>query len=97
VLLGPGSDFIPVMLYESRALNARQRASLLQLQSDYESAWTPVLEELHASGRLRTEVKLARLLIFGALNWAVQWYDPRKSASLDDLTAAALTLFIHED
>jgi AcrR family transcriptional regulator len=97
VLLGPGSDFIPVMLYESRALNARQRASLLQLQSDYESAWTPVLEALHASGRLRTEVKLARLLIFGALNWAVQWYDPRKSASLDDLTAAALTLFIHED
>jgi AcrR family transcriptional regulator len=97
VLLGPGSDFIPVMLYESRALNARQRSSLLQLQSDYESAWTPVLEALHASGRLRTEVKLARLLIFGALNWAVQWYDPRKSASLDDLTAAALTLFIHED
>ena len=44
-----------------------------------------------------TEVKLARLLIFGALNWAVQWYDPRKSASLNDLTAAALTLFIHED
>jgi len=72
-------------------------ASLLQLQSDYESAWTPVLEALHASGGLRTEVKLARLLIFGALNWAVQWYDPRKSASLDDLTAAALTLFIHED
>ena len=97
VLLGPGSDFIPVMLYESRALNARQRASLLQLQSDYESAWTPVLEALHANGRLRAEVKLARLLIFGALNWAVQWYDPRKSASLDDLTAAALTLFIHED
>jgi len=56
-----------------------------------------VLEALHASGGLRTEVKLARLLIFGALNWAVQWYDPRKSASLDDLTAAALTLFIHED
>ena len=95
VLLGPGSDFIPVMLYESRALNTRQRSSLLQLQSDYESAWTPVLEALHASGRLRTDVKLARLLIFGALNWAVQWYDPRKGASLDDLTAAALTLFIH--
>jgi AcrR family transcriptional regulator len=97
VLLGPGSDFIPVMLYESRALSPRQRASLLQLQSDYESAWTPVLEALHATRRLRTEVRLARLLIFGALNWAVQWYDPRKSASLDDLTAAALTLFIHED
>jgi len=96
VLLGPGSDFIPVMLYESRGLNTRQRASLRQLQSDYEAAWTPVLEALHAAGLLRADVRLARLLIFGALNWAVQWYDARKGASLDDLTAAALALFIHE-
>jgi len=96
VLLGPGSDFIPVMLYESRGLNTRQRASLRQLQSDYEAAWTPVLEALHAAGLLRAEVRLARLLIFGALNWAVQWFDARKGASLDDLTTAALALFIHE-
>ncbi len=97
VLLGPGSDFIPVMLYESRSLNARQRASLVQLQSDYEAAWTPVLEALQATGQLRADVKLARLLIFGALNWSVQWYDARKGASLDDLTAAAMALFIPAD
>ena len=96
VLLGPGSDFIPVMLYESRALSPRQRASLVKLQGDYEAAWTPVLEALHKAGQLRADVKLARLLIFGALNWSVQWYDRRKGASLDDLTAAALALFIHE-
>jgi AcrR family transcriptional regulator len=96
VLLGSGSDFIPVMLYESRALTPRQRASLVQLQSEYEAAWTPVLEALHTAGQLRADVKLARLLIFGALNWSVQWYDRRKGASLDDLTAAALALFIHE-
>jgi len=97
VLLGPGSDFIPVMLYESRSLSARQRASLVQLQSDYEAAWMPVLEALHAAGQLRADVKLARLLIFGALNWSVQWYDARKSASLDDLTTAAMALFIPAD
>jgi AcrR family transcriptional regulator len=96
VLLGPGSAFIPVMLYESRALSPRQRASLVQLQNEYEAAWTPVLEALHTAGQLRADVKLARLLIFGALNWSVQWYDRRKGASLDDLTAAALALFIHE-
>lgn len=96
VLLGPGSGFIPVMLYESRSLNVRQRASLVQLQHDYEAAWTPVLEALHAARLLRADVKLARLLIFGALNWSVQWYDRRKGASLDDLTTAALALFIHE-
>ena len=94
ILLGPGSDFIPVMLYESRSITARQRALLAQLQSEYEAPWMPVLVALQAQGLLRADVKLARLLIFGALNWSAQWYDRRKGASLDELTEAALTLFI---
>ena len=92
VLLGPGSDFIPVMLYESRSITPRQRAVLTQLQSEYEVPWTPVLDALHASGQLKADVKLARLLIFGALNWSAQWYDRRKGASLDELTDAAMGL-----
>ena len=96
VLLGPGSDFIPVMLYEARSINPRQRAALAELRSSYEADWDPVLHALHAAGRLKAEVKLARLMIFGALNWSVQWFDRRKEASLDDLASAALALFIGE-
>jgi AcrR family transcriptional regulator len=96
VLLGAGSDFIPVMLYEARSINARQRAALAELRSAYEADWEPVLRALHARGQLKADVKLARLMIFGALNWSVQWFDRRKEASLDDLTAAALGLFIGE-
>ena len=97
VLLGPGSDFIPVMLYESRSITARQRAVLAKLQSDYEAVWEPVLQALHRQGRLRCPVKLARLLMFGALNWSVQWFDAKKGASLDELADAAMALFIGED
>ncbi|MBX3586364.1 MAG: TetR family transcriptional regulator [Ramlibacter sp.] len=96
VLLGPGSDFIPVMLYEWRSITARQRATLATLQGEYEAAWVPVLEALHAQGALKADVKLARLLIFGALNWSVQWFDRRKGATLDQLAAAALALFIRD-
>jgi TetR/AcrR family transcriptional regulator, cholesterol catabolism regulator len=96
VLLGPGSDFIPVMLYESRSITPKQRAILAGLQHEYEAPWTPVLDALHASGQLKADVKLARLLMFGALNWSVQWYDRAKGASLDELTEAALGLFIGE-
>ncbi len=96
VLLGAGSDFIPVMLYESRSLTARQRGALAELQAAYEAPWTPVLQALHAEGRLQADVKLARLLIFGALNWSAQWFDRRKGASLDELTDAAMALFIGE-
>lgn len=96
VLLGPGSDFIPVMLYESRSITARQRGLLAKLQSDYEAVWEPVLAALAKAGQLKGTVKLARLLIFGALNWSVQWFDAKKDASLDDLTDAAMALFIGE-
>jgi AcrR family transcriptional regulator len=96
-LHGPGRDLIPVMLYEWRSLNARQRAAIARLQRDYESAWVPVLEALAGSGRLKADAALARLLIFGALNWSVQWFNPKKRASLDDVTEAAIALFIHEE
>lgn len=96
VLLGSGSDFYPVMLYEARSITPRQRAQLADLRSEYEGVWDPVLRQLHDSGRLQADVKLARLLVFGALNWSVQWFDRRREASLDDLTAAALALFIGE-
>ena len=56
-----------------------------------------MLQALHAAGRLKPEVKLARLLIFGALNWSAQWYDRRKGASLDELTDAAMKLFIGDE
>jgi TetR/AcrR family transcriptional regulator, cholesterol catabolism regulator len=104
VLLGPDSDFIPVMLYEWRALGEQQVAEIKALKDVYEAAWVPVLNGLHAEGRLSGEPALARLMIFGALNWTVQWYQPPKAAGsderasdragLDELTVSALSLFL---
>ena len=94
-LHGRGRDFIPVMLYESRSLNPRQRARIAKLQRDYEAVWRPVLDALADAGRLHGDVHLARLLIFGALNWSAQWFDAKKGASLDELTDAAMALFVH--
>ena len=94
ILLGLDSDFIPVMLYEWRSLTPKQRAAIAKLQHDYEAAWLPLLQALKAAGRLHADVHLARLLLLGALNWSVQWYDARQAASLDTLTDAAMALFI---
>lgn len=96
VLLGPDSDFIPVMLYEWRFLSPEQRADINRLKTDYEAAWLPVLQALHASGELQGTPGLARLMLFGALNWSVQWYDPARPATLDDLTDTALQLFLKQ-
>ncbi|TXH89932.1 MAG: TetR family transcriptional regulator [Rhodoferax sp.] len=95
-LLGPGNDFVPVMLYEHRSLGARQRTALAKLQAQYEAAWSPVLGVLHREGALGAPVKLSRLLMLGALNWSVQWFDGKKEASVQDLTDACMALFLKE-
>lgn len=96
VLLGPGSDFVPVMLYEQRSLNKRQHQALARLVADYEALWLPVLEALARQGHLRVPVGLAKLLMLGALNWSVQWFDARKGASVAELTDAAVAMFTKE-
>ncbi|MDZ4187047.1 MAG: TetR/AcrR family transcriptional regulator [Hydrogenophaga sp.] len=96
VLLGPDSDFIPVMLYEWRSLSEAQRSEVNRLKAEYEAAWVPVLQALHASGELQGDPGLARLMLFGALNWSVQWYDASRRATLDDLTQTALQLFLKD-
>jgi len=94
VLLGPGSDFIPVMLYEWRSLKPTQRDQISKLQRDYEAAWSEVLQALSATGSIRAEARVARLMMLGALNWSVQWYKPKQGASLDQLTEQAMLLFL---
>jgi AcrR family transcriptional regulator len=104
VLLGSDSDFIPVMLYEWRRLDPEQVGEITALKDAYEAVWVPVLTALHSSGQLAGDPVLARLMIFGALNWAVQWYRPppprasraKRRATLDDLTTTALQLFLKE-
>ena len=94
VLLGEGSDFIPVMLYEWRSLTPEQRALVSAQKDAYEAAWMPPLNALHRTGHLHARPAVARLFIFGALNWTVQWFDPAGPRTLDDLTEQALGLFV---
>ena len=96
ILLGPHSDFIPVMLYEWRSLSPAQRKSIARVKDDYENLWMPVLQALADQGALQAEPAVARLFIFGALNWSVQWFDPQRGMSLDQLTDQALALFTRE-
>jgi hypothetical protein len=94
ILLGPGSDFVPVMLYEWRSLSAAQRSGIARLQREYESSWAGALAALHGAGRMCADARVARLMFLGALNWSVQWYKPGQGASLDELTEIAMQLFL---
>jgi len=73
-LLGPGQDFIPVLLYEWRSLGPGARPRIIELQRRYEAVWDRVIEELKRSGEWAGPTRIDRLLMFGALNWMAHWY-----------------------
>lgn len=92
--LNKGSDFIPVMLYEWHKLSPAQRNAVAHQKDVYEGAWMPALKALQETGELRADPRMARLLIFGALNWTVQWFKHKGALSLDELAMQAAQLFI---
>lgn len=47
IMVGPESDFIPVMLYEWRLLSEEQRVDVGTQKDEYEAQWMPALQALH--------------------------------------------------
>ena len=93
-LLGPGQDFIPVLLYEWRSLETQQRPRVVALQKRYETVWEEVITELQRSGDWALPTRVDRLLMFGALNWIAHWYRPRGALDVVQLVTEAEHFFL---
>lgn len=93
-ILEDGSDFIPVLLYDWRSLSAANRRRVVALKDRYDALWQQVIDELHRAGSMPGDAQLARLLIFGAVNWIGTWYRPGGRLSLDEVTEGAMRLFL---
>lgn len=93
-LLGPGQDFIPVLLYDWRSLDKPGRQRVIALQKRYEQVWADVIRELQRSGDWAMPTRIDRLLMFGALNWIVQWYRPRGPLDVAQLVDDAERFFL---
>jgi hypothetical protein len=51
---------------------------MIELRDQYDARWATLLAEAASAGCFREglDLKLARLLGFGAVNWVAQWYAP---------------------
>lgn len=78
-------DYMTVLLYDFRSLSPdmARRVQLFrrQLAERVESA----LQEAAPEGESRAAIHLKSQYIFGAMNWAVQWYKPQGAKSLQQL------------
>ena len=93
-ILSPGQDFIPVLLYDWRSLEAKARPRVVALQKRYEAVWDRVIEQLQSSGDWVTPTKVDRLLMFSALNWIAHWYRPRGALDVNALAEECVRFFL---
>ncbi|MBT5140396.1 MAG: TetR/AcrR family transcriptional regulator [Acidimicrobiaceae bacterium] len=77
-----------------RTAPAEVRDAIVPVRDDYEAMWTNLLRELVSSGALVSSAPLGlhRLLLFGAMNASVEWFDPSRG-NLDDLANAITNQF----
>ena len=93
-ILAPGQDFIPVLLYDWRSLEARARPRVVALQKRYEAVWDRVITELRESGDWTAPTRVDRLFMFGALNWIAHWFRPRGRLAIAELAQEAVRFFL---
>ena len=93
-ILAPGQDFIPVLLYEWRALAKQSRPRVVALQRRYEAVWDKVIAQLQRSGEWAQPTRIDRLLMFGALNWMAHWYRPDGPFDVAQLADEAERFFL---
>ena len=93
-ILEEGNDFIPVLLYDWRSLNAANRRRIVALKDRYDALWQQVIDELQRAGHMAGDPQLARLLILGAVNWTGTWYRSAGRLSLDEVAERAVQLFL---
>ncbi len=84
ILHDEGSEFIAVLLYDWRSLPPEYKQDIIEVKDRYDALWQPTLQELLQAGLLGAnshrdpaaadDVKMARLMVMGAINFTVTWY-----------------------
>lgn len=71
------------------SISERQRAE----NAKYGEIWRKLFTDAAAEGQIRSglDVRVARMLVIGALNWAAEWWNPRRG-SLDTVVATAQSM-----
>jgi TetR/AcrR family transcriptional regulator, cholesterol catabolism regulator len=64
--------------------------------AQYGDMWCKLLQEAENAGLLRPDLEAlsARMMVLGALNWAAEWWNPRRG-SLDTVVRTAQSLVRH--
>ncbi|WP_206071380.1 TetR/AcrR family transcriptional regulator [Antrihabitans stalactiti] len=78
------SDYTTASIRNSGQVPEKIRSRQKAEEAKYGEVWKKLIRDAAAEGEIRPELdlRIARMLILGALNWAAEWWNPRRG-SLD--------------
>jgi TetR/AcrR family transcriptional regulator, cholesterol catabolism regulator len=86
------SDYCTAWIRNSGQIPGGLNRRLKKEQAVYGAIWSRVFDDAVASGSRKAppefDLRMGRMLLLGALNWAISWWDPRRG-SVDTLVATA--------
>jgi hypothetical protein len=90
------SDYTTAAIRNAGQVPQAIRQRQILEEERYGEVWRKLINGLARSGDLRAELDLhiAQMLVLGALNWTVEWWDSRRG-SVDAVVANAQTLVRH--
>lgn len=90
------SHFTTASIRNAGQVPSKIRKRQIQEEERYGEIWRRLVNDLARSGELRADLDLytAQMLVLGALNWAVEWWDPRRG-SLATVVANAQSFVRH--
>jgi len=90
------SDYTTASIRNAGQVPLSIRKRQILEEERYGEVWRRLINELARQGRLRPELDLyiAQMLVLGALNWAVEWWNPRRG-SVEAVVANAQSFIRH--
>jgi TetR/AcrR family transcriptional regulator, cholesterol catabolism regulator len=76
------SDYARASIRNSGQIPERLRTRQKKERAAYDRIWQGLMADAVAEGQLRDDLdaRLAQALVLGALNWAAEWWDPRRGS-----------------
>ena len=62
------------------------------MRHEYAQLWDRILKDAQDSGCLRSDIRIVplRQVMLGALNWTVEWFDPKKAGQEGNISLPEL-------
>jgi len=90
------SDYARAVIRNANQMPEQFNRRALAKIDEYNEIWRELIADLAEDGLLRQDVdpSVGRMLVLGALNWSVEWWDPQRG-SLDEVIAIAQSMVLH--